>query len=182
MYPVGDSNSDEQEPIVHVGQYPGHPGNCWKHGCSCTPLNECTQLHRQFEIPELFTPLNKDEFVFNLVIPGLEFPVNKGRLIELGDKDKPLDRGGTPMHKIIGMQLIEALPNTNKKYKDKMELEAEFRTVIRNESNKMIHLLKTQGLSPSKIAGVKVIGMEGLKKHFKKAFDSISSERVKSSK
>jgi hypothetical protein len=45
MYPAGDSNSDEQEPIVHVGQYPGHPGNCWKHGCSCTPLKECTECN-----------------------------------------------------------------------------------------------------------------------------------------
>jgi hypothetical protein len=39
----GHSDSDSNEPIVHVNEYPGHPGNCWKYGCSCTPLNECTE-------------------------------------------------------------------------------------------------------------------------------------------
>ena len=36
-------DSDDTEPIVHVNEYPGHPGNCWKHGCTCTPLQECIQ-------------------------------------------------------------------------------------------------------------------------------------------
>jgi hypothetical protein len=52
------------------------------------------------------------------------------------------------------------LPDTNKEYRDKMELEAEFKTVIRNESNRILQLLKAQGVPSRKLVGVMVTGRD----------------------
>lgn len=36
--------SEEDEPILHVGESSlNSKGTSWKHGCSCTPLDQCIQ-------------------------------------------------------------------------------------------------------------------------------------------
>jgi hypothetical protein len=119
------------------------------------------QSHSQSQQPQqtfadLFIPLKKDEFLFKLDIPALIFPVNKGKLIEYADKDKPLDRGSIPAQKIIGLQLIGMLPETNKVYRNREELETDLEKIIRNESNMYLRLLRAQGFPNRKIVGVKL--------------------------
>jgi hypothetical protein len=91
-----------------------------------------------------------------LDIPALIFPVNKGKLIEYADKDKPLDRGSIPAQKIIGLQLIGMLPETNKVYRNREELETDLEKIIRIESNMYLRLLRAQGFPDHKIVGVKL--------------------------
>jgi hypothetical protein len=119
------------------------------------------QSHSQSQQPQqtfadLFIPLKKDEFLFKLDIPALIFPVNKGKLIEYADKDKPLDRGSIPAQKIIGLQLIGMLPETNKVYRNREELETDLEKIIRIESNMYLRLLRAQGFPDRKIVGVKL--------------------------
>jgi hypothetical protein len=123
-----------------------------------TPEQQLKQQQRQPQQThaELFIPLKKDEFLFKLDIPALVFPVNKGKLIEYADKDKPLDRGSIPAQKIIGLQLIGMLPETNKVYRSKEELETALEKVIRNESNMYLRMLRAQGFPDRKIVGVKL--------------------------
>jgi hypothetical protein len=110
----------------------------------------------QQTLADLFIPLKKDEFLFKLDIPALIFPVNKGKLIEYADKDKPLDRGSIPAQKIIGLQLIGMLPETNKVYRNREELETDLEKIIRIESNMYLRLLRAQGFPDRKIVGVKL--------------------------
>lgn len=110
----------------------------------------------QQTLADLFIPLKKDEFLFKLDIPALLFPVNKEKLIEYADKDKPLDRGSIPAQKIIGLQLIGMLPETNKVYRNREELETDLEKIIRIESNMYLRLLRAQGFPDRKIVGVKL--------------------------
>lgn len=110
----------------------------------------------QETLTDLFIPLKKDEFLFKLDIPALVFPVSKGKLIEYADKDKPLNRGSIPAQKIIGLQLIGMLPETNKVYRNREELEKDLEKIIRTESNIYLRLLRAQGFPDRKIVGVKL--------------------------
>ena len=114
------------------------------------------QQQPQQTLADLFIPLKNDEFLFKLDIPALIFPVNKGKLIEYADKDKPLDRGSVPAQKIIGLQLIGMLPETNKVYRNREELETDLEKIIRIESNMYLRLLRAQGFPDHKIVGVKL--------------------------